>query len=80
MTKRERLEDLGKLALMLRDILDNEIFLYTDTKHEFDKWVEVNHDKEEDGFKRGMQHIFTKVRELHMAIENCWLLADGDDE
>ena len=79
MTKRERLEDLGKLSMMLEDILHREIFLHTDSKHEFEEWVKENHDKIEYDEPKGLYDIFMNIRGLKYQLDECLTLAQGED-
>jgi len=78
--KRERLEDLGKLSCMLKDILDHEVFEHTETKHGYEDWVKINHDKKEYDEPRGLDHIFCIMRHLKARLEDCYYLADGETE
>jgi len=81
MTKRHRLEDLGKLSKMLEDIIEHEIFEHTGSKHAYDDWVKQNHDKlEYENEPRGLDYIFRTIRGLKMRLEECYVLAEGDDE
>lgn len=80
MTKRERLEDLGKLSIMLAEVLDSEIFRHTDSKHGYEEWVKEHHDKIEYEEPRGLDHIFHSIRGLHYQIQECLTIAHGDDE
>jgi hypothetical protein len=79
MTKRERVEDLGKLSIMLKDVLDHSIFENTDSKHCFETWKVETHDKEEYGYERGLDHIFSCIRCVRDQLEECLNLAYGDD-
>lgn len=79
MTKRERLEDLGKLSMMLKDIVENEIFENTDSKHCFEQWKKQNYDKEEYGEIRGLDHIFCSIRNIGDQIQECYCIALGED-
>jgi len=79
MTKKERLEDLGRLAIMLSNILDDEIFENTESKHAEEEWTRVNHDKIEYGSPRGLNHIFMTIRGLRWKIEECHHIAEGID-
>lgn len=80
MTKRERLEDLGRLHYMLRTVIEDEIFEHTDSKHGYEEWVKQNHDKIEYEEPRGLDHIFRKMRYLHDKIQECYYIAMGDDD
>lgn len=79
--KRERLEDLGRLAVMLKDIKENPIFEYTESKHAYESWVKEHHDKiEYDNEIKGLEYIFSHVRMLREMIEECYYLADGEPD
>ena len=85
MTKRERLEDLGRLREMLKVITDDEIFEHTDSKHGYEQWVKTNHDKMDyyegiGGESRGLDHIFCCMRGLHARLQECLCVAIGDDD
>lgn len=85
MTKKERLEDLGRLHVMLANILEDEIFDNTDSKHCYETWVHQNHDKLEDdhfGNKEpiGLDHIFRKIRYLNDKLHECLYIATGHDD
>ena len=79
--KRERLEDLGRLAMMLKDIKKNPIFDYTESKHAYESWVKEHHDKIEiDNEIKGLDYIFRQVRYVRELIEECCYLADGEPD
>lgn len=80
MTKRERLEDLGKLSMMLRDIVNHDIFMHTDSKHGYEEWVKENHDKIEYGEPKGLGEIFCNMRWLRDKLDDCLAIAYGDDD
>lgn len=80
MTKRERLEDLGKLSMMLEDIMEMDFFMHTNSKHAEEEWIKENYEKIEYEEPRGLSHIFHQVRWLRNQIEECYYLAKGDDE
>jgi|GEM_PF-6922415 len=80
MTKRERLEDLGRLSVLLKDVLDHSIFENTDSKHGFEPWKKFVHDKIEYGEIHGLEGIFTDIRCLRDRLEECLNIAYGDDE
>lgn len=80
MTKRERVEDLGVLKIMLQEILDNDIFTHTESKHGYEQWVKENHDKIEYEEPRGLDHIFFKIRGLRYDLETLLAIAAGDEE
>jgi len=42
MTKRERIEDLGKLSMMLKLISENDIFENCQSKHAYETWLKQN--------------------------------------
>lgn len=80
MTKRERLEDLGKLSIMINNILDNEFFNHTDSKHGFEQWKAEHHDKEEYGCVKGIENIFCEVRWLKDKLDECLHIAYGEED
>jgi len=80
MTKRERLEDLGKLSIMLKNIINNNLFLYADSKHGYDTWKQFNHDKLEYGEPRGLESIFDDIRWLNDELQECLSIAYGDED
>ena len=90
MTKRERLEDLGKLSIMLKNIINNNLFLYADSKHGYEEWKKYNHDKLEYfepnglgsafGEPRGLEAIFADIRWLNDELHECLYLASGADD
>lgn len=79
--KRERLEDLGRLAVMLKNIKEIPLFEYTESKHAYETWVKEHHDKIEfDDEIKGLDYIFRQVRYLRELIEECYYLADGEPD
>ena len=79
MTKRERIEDLGKLSMMLKLISENDIFENCQSKHSYETWLQQNVKKDEDD-SEGLYDIHCKLRFLHSHIEECWALAQGYDD
>lgn len=81
MAKRERLEDLGKLNVMLKNIAEMEIFENTHSKHGYEVWVNTNHDMiDYDNQIRGLNHIFQQIRHLNDLISECYDITCGDDD
>ncbi len=80
MTKRHRLEDLGKLSMMLKAIVEHEIFEHADSKHGYEEWVKLHHDKIEYDEPRGLCHIFHSIKHLNDLIQECYYLALGEDD
>ena len=78
MTKRERLEDLGRLSFMLDELRNQPIFNWTSSKHEYEKWKEINHDTIEFGEPKGVCNIFHNIRGIKNMIDECFYLADGE--
>ena len=78
MTKRERLEDLGKLSILLKHIINHDIFAHACSKHGYDAWKQYNHDKIEDGEPRGLECIFEDIRWVLREIEDCYNIAHGE--
>lgn len=78
MTKRERLEDLGILYCLLSDILEDDIFLSTVSKHGFETWKELVHDKIVYDEINGLEGIYDSIRMLRERIEKCVSVAKGD--
>lgn len=72
--KKERVEDLGILYEKLKAIVDDYIFEYTGSKHEYEHWV-AQFDKEQT-----LYDIHMKMRFLHEQICECISIARGDDE
>ena len=89
MAKKERLEDLGKLSIMLKNIVDNNLFLYA-SKHGYEEWKRFNHDKLEYfesnglgsgyGEPRGLESIFEDICRLHNELQECLSIAYGDED
>ena len=79
MTRRERLEDLGKLSILLGSIADKEIFQFTHSKHDYEEWVKRNHDELEYGEPKGLDYIFRHIRRLREEIEECFFLSEGTE-
>lgn len=80
MTKRERLEDLGKLSILLREIEEMDFFHPTNSKHCEEEWIKEHHDKIEYEEPRGLGYIYQQVRWIHTKIEELCYLAEGDNE
>jgi len=80
MAKRERLEDLGRLHELLKELKDRDIFDHTDSKHGFEEWVKFNHGKEEYGEPKGLFGIFSAIRGVFSQIEECYYITCGDHE
>ena len=80
MTKRERLEDLGVLLVMLRELRDMQVLQHTESKHCYDTWKMHNHDKVEYGEERGLDGIFCDMRQIADALDACIAVAWGDHE
>lgn len=80
MRRAERLEYLGRLCVMLKNILDNDIFAHTESKHSYESWVEQHHNKLEYGEPKGLDNIHRQVRLLREEIEECYYLAKGDED
>jgi hypothetical protein len=79
MTNRERIEDLGKLAIMLKLITENDIFDNCDSKHAYETWLKTNIKKDNDDIA-GLYDIHCKLRFLQLHIEECYWLAEGIDD
>jgi hypothetical protein len=77
MTKRERLEDLGKLAVMLKGMVDNNIFDNCQSKHAYETWLKQNVQKDNDD-TAGLYDVHCKLRFLQSQLEDCWCLAEGE--
>ena len=65
---------------MLKNILDNDIFAHTESKHSYESWVEQHHNKLEYGEPKGLDNIHRQVRLLREEIEECYYLAKGDED
>ena len=79
MGKRERVEDLGKLSVMLDNILENEIFentLWSRAKDFPDVFFSMDEDKQFESirnFAYGLESFKEKIYE-------CLSIANGQDE
>lgn len=78
MTKRQRIEDLGKLAIMLRVLFEDELFSLASPgrKKDYpDLFLTLSKDEKHD--------IITKVvyglENIHFLLADCLSIADGDD-
>jgi hypothetical protein len=80
MTKRERLEDLGIIYAKLDAMLQEEIFEHLESKHSYESWVKVNHDKIEYDEPRGLYHIHSTLRHVVERLHELCYLARGDIE
>ena len=80
MTKKERLEDLGRLYVMLKQITEDDFFTHADSKHGFEDWKREHHDKEEYGEPKGLYSIFCQVRHLRDRLYECQYIAAGFDD
>ncbi len=80
MTKRERLEDLGKLSILLKQIINHDIFSHAESKHGYEPWKLYNHDKIEDDEPRGLKCIFQDISWVLREIEDCYAIAHGDED
>lgn len=80
MTKKERLEDLGIIYSKLDAMLQDEIFENLDSKHGYEQWVKVNHDKVEYDEPRGLYHIHMTLRHLYERLCEISDIARGDIE
>lgn len=80
MTKRQRLEDLGKLSVMLRNITNQDIFTFADSKHGFESWKKSCYDREEYGEPRGLESIFDDIRTLNRELQECLTIAEGYED
>lgn len=77
MTKRERLEDLGKLAVMLKDLTEMDIFEDCQSKHAYETWLNRHIQRDQDD-QAGLYDLHCKLRHLQSKIEDCWCLAEGE--
>ena len=68
--KKERIEDLGRLAELLDYLLDEELFdLYEDS------FIEKYSDKD------NLPELYRKMKFVYSKLSDCWQIARwGDDE
>lgn len=77
--KRERIEDLGRLNVMLKNLMDDEIFTkYADIRpKDFPEWFSC---KEEDKKWEILNHLAYSVRDLREKLCEMWEITEGDEE
>ena len=80
MTKKERLEDLGIIWAKLDSLLEDEIFENLESKHSFEQWVRVHHDKIEYEEPRGLYHIHITLRGIVERLHEICYIARGEIE
>ena len=78
MSKKERIEDLGKLSILLRNLFDDELFdlHWRRPKDAWEVFSSVNDDQKEElisSLAYGLERIIVK-------IANCMQIAVGDNE
>lgn len=79
MTKRERIEDLGRLSVMLSKIISDDLFdtqYWRRPKDAWDAFSELNEEKKEECIRSLAYGIDRIGNELH----DCLSIAHGDDE
>jgi hypothetical protein len=75
--KKERIEDLGRLAVMLRKIFHNDIFYkFPCSKYAVEKMREMTEERRDDF----IHEIADGIEEVHDRISECLCIADGDGE
>lgn len=72
--KKERLEDLGILYERLKDIRDNKIFEFANSKHDYEPWL-AQFDKDEPCYD-----IHMAIRFVIDKLDECICIAGGNDE
>ena len=80
MPKPERLEDLGRIREKLELLIQDSIFENTSSKHGFEMWKKLNHDKEEFGEIEGLEGIFCAVRFLRERLDEIYYISCGDHD
>ena len=81
MSKKERIEDLGKLSILLSQIYDHDIFdeierYWKRPKDAFELFHELDEDKQEECIRT----IAYGLDEIRDKIAECFNIADGDEE
>lgn len=79
MSKRERIEDLGRLSVKLRNIYDDDLFdimINTRPKYAWDVFSRLDEDQKLDIIEK----IAYGLERIKESISECLCIADGDEE
>lgn len=76
--KRERLEDLGRIRVMLENLSDNDIFeMYYGRTKDFPEWFrEQTSDRQDDI----LHNVSYGIIEIENKLSECIIIARGHDE
>lgn len=78
MTKRERIEDLGKILVLSSYLLDHDLFnLYHGRPKDIDEWWKTKSKKEKSEF---LYLIARNIQDISFKINDIWAIAQGEDE
>ena len=76
--KKQRIEDLGRLSILLDRISDNELFdLYEKRPKDFSEWFENLPKEQKDDILHEMAY---RIRQVHDDLCECVVIARGDEE
>jgi hypothetical protein len=75
--KKERIEDLGRLSVMIGEILKNDLFEHFDRpKWAVDKFVSLNEEQQHEL----IHTIAYGIEEVQHRLSDCLCIADGDED
>lgn len=75
MTKRQRIEDLGKISVLLKHCMDNKtMFDHATSKHSLESFLERFKNEEK------LADLHDEIRWLKSSLEEIQYLAEGDDD
>ncbi len=74
---KNRLEDLGKLSVLLEQLYNHEIFeTYTGRPKDFEDWFERRTDDEKSEI---LHSIIYNIEDIQQKIAECKYIADGNN-
>ncbi len=79
MTKKERIEDLGKLSVLLKELFDDDIFqerYWRRPKDSYEAFASLNEEQKDECIGT----IAYGIERLRENIAECMQIADGDEE
>jgi hypothetical protein len=85
MTKRERLEDLGRIYETLDLLIEDDFFEYLCSKHEFEEWMKKHfkaykNTDEESLLDSEFYEMHLQLRHLKEKLLELWTIGRGEDE
>jgi len=71
MSRHARIEDLGKITVLLERLMDSDLFGVAMHKDSFLKYIDKS--KEEN-----LLWLFNQIRDIHSSLNECMSIASGE--